>query len=89
MQPNAVMRLRRNLIVCFGIAASVPLVEASVADTSVPVGFHVFASGLARLFLSALALPPASRVAGRFPLPFRPAWGAEAEAPLGYGVVSD
>jgi hypothetical protein len=35
-----------------------------------------------RRALSALAVPPVSRVAGRCALPFRPARGAEAEAPL-------
>jgi hypothetical protein len=59
------------------------LAGASVADDVVPAGSWVFASGLVRRSLSALALAPVSRVAGRFPLPFRPARGAEAEAPLG------
>jgi hypothetical protein len=63
------------------------LVDASVADDAVPAGSCVFASGLVRRSLSALALPSVSRVARRFPLPFRPARGAEAEAPLGWGVV--
>jgi hypothetical protein len=40
-------------------------------------------ASLVRRSLSALALPPVSRVAGRCPLPFRPSRGAEAEAPLG------
>jgi hypothetical protein len=49
----------------------------------------VFVSGLVRRSLSALALLPVSRVAERCPLPFHPAGGAEAEAPLGLGVVPD
>jgi hypothetical protein len=54
-----------------------------LAHNSVPAGSCVFATGLLRRSLSALALPPESRVAGRWPLPFRPARGAEAKAPLG------
>jgi hypothetical protein len=69
--------------VCSVLAAFVLLVVASVADATVPVGSPVLASGLVRHSLSALALLSASRVAGCCPLPFRPAWGAEAEAPLG------
>jgi hypothetical protein len=68
------------------LPGSVLLAGASVEDAAVPVGSlcsPVFASGLVRRSLSALALPPASGVAGRCPLPFRPAWGAEAEAPWG------
>jgi hypothetical protein len=65
------------------VAAFVLFVGASVADDAVPAGSRVFASGLVSRFLSALALPPVSRFAGRCPLPFRPARGAEAEAPLG------
>jgi hypothetical protein len=59
------------------------LVGASVADDAVPAGSRVFASELWCRSLSAFALPPVSRVAGRCPLPFRPARGAEAETPLG------
>jgi hypothetical protein len=65
------------------VAAFVLLVGASVADDAVPEGSCVFSSELVRRSLYALALPPVSRVAGRCPLPFRPARGAEAEAPLG------
>jgi hypothetical protein len=65
------------------------LVEASVADDAVPAGFREFASCFVRRSLSALALSPASRVAGRCSLLFRLAWGAEAEAPLVQGVVPD
>jgi hypothetical protein len=54
-----------------------------VADDAVPAGSCVFASGLVRRSLSALALQSVSRVAERCPLPFSPARGAEAEAPLG------
>jgi hypothetical protein len=75
--------LSRRDAVCAVIAAFVLLVGASVADDVVPVGSCVFTSGLLRRSLSALALPPVSRVAGCCPLPFCPAWGAEAEAPLG------
>jgi hypothetical protein len=75
-------RSRRDAV-CSVIAAFVLLVGASVAGDVAPVGSRVFASGLLRRSLSALALPPVSRVAGRCPLPFRPAWGADAEAPLG------
>jgi hypothetical protein len=71
----------RRDAVCSVLAAFVLLVGASVA--AVPVGSCVFASGLVRCSLFALALPPASRVSGHCPLPFRPTWGAEAEAPLG------
>jgi hypothetical protein len=73
----------RRDAVCSVIAAFVLLVGASVADDIVPAGSRVFASGLVRRSLSALALPPVSLVAGRCPLPFRPARGAEAAAPLG------
>jgi hypothetical protein len=69
--------------VCSAIAAFVLLIGASVADDAVPAGSCVFASGLVRRSLSALALQPVSRVAGRCPVSFRPARGAEAEAPLG------
>jgi hypothetical protein len=69
--------------VCSVLAAFALLVEASVVDAAVPVGSPVFTSGRVRRSLTTVALPPASRVAGRWPLPFRPAWGAEAEAPLG------
>jgi hypothetical protein len=71
------------------VAAYVLLVGASVADATVPVGQHEFASGLVHRSLLPLALPPASRVAGHCPPPFRPSGGAEAEAPAGYGVVPD
>jgi hypothetical protein len=54
-----------------------------VADDAVPAGSRVLAAELVCCSLSALALPPVSRVAGRYPLPFRPARGAEAEAPVG------
>jgi hypothetical protein len=75
-------RSRRDAV-CSVIAAFVLLVGASVADDAVPAGSCMFASGLVPRSLSAPALPPVSRVAGRCPLPFRPARGAEAEAPLG------
>jgi hypothetical protein len=75
--------LSRRDAVCSAFAAFAFLVGASVADDAVPVGSCVLASGLVRRSLSALALPPVFRVAGRCPLPFRPARGAEAEAPLG------
>jgi hypothetical protein len=68
---------------CSGIAAYVFLLGASVADDAVPAGLRVFASGLVCDSLSALALPPASSVAVRCQLLFRPARGAEAEALLG------
>jgi hypothetical protein len=70
-------RSRRDAV-CSVVAAFVLLVGASVADDAVPAGSCVFASGLVRRSLSALALPSVSRVAGRCP-----ARGAEAEAPLG------
>jgi hypothetical protein len=54
-----------------------------VADDVLPAGSSVFDFGLVRPSLSALALPPTAHVAGRCPLPFRPARGAETEAPLG------
>jgi hypothetical protein len=74
----------RSRVMLFSvIAAFLLLVGASVADDVVPAGSCVFASGLVRGPLSALALPPVSRVAGRCALPFRTARGAEAEAPLG------
>jgi hypothetical protein len=75
-------RSRRDAV-CSVIAAFVLLVGASVADDAVPTGSCVFAPGLVRRSLSGLALQSVSRVAGRCPLPFRPAGGAEAEAPLG------
>jgi hypothetical protein len=75
-------RSRRNAV-CLGLAAVASLVGASVADDVVPVGSFVFASGQVRRSLCALALPSASGVAMRCPFPFRPAGGAEAEAPLG------
>jgi hypothetical protein len=73
--------------VCSVLAAFVLLVGTSVADAAVPVGALVFTSELARRSLSALALLHASCVAELFPLPFCPAWGAEAETPLRQGVV--
>jgi hypothetical protein len=72
-------RSRRDAV-CSVMDAFVFLFGASVADDGVPTGFRVFISGLVRRSLSALALPPASRVVGRCPLLFHPAWGAEAEA---------
>jgi hypothetical protein len=63
----------RRDAVCSIFAAFVLLVGAGVTDDAVPTGSCVFASGLVRRSLSALALPPVSRVAGRCPLPFRPA----------------
>jgi hypothetical protein len=76
-------RSQRNAM-CSVLAASVLvlLVGASVADAAVPVGSCIFAFGLVRCSLSALALPPVSRVAGRRTLQFSPARGAEAAAPL-------
>jgi hypothetical protein len=79
---QACSRSQRDAV-CSVIATFVLLVGASVADDAVPAGSCVFASVLVRRSLSALALPPVSRVAGRYPLPFRPARGAKAEAPLG------
>jgi hypothetical protein len=73
----------RHAAVCTVLAAFLPLVGASVADDALPVGAPVLASGLVHRSLSALALPPASRVAGRCPLLFCPARGAEAAVPLG------
>jgi hypothetical protein len=73
----------RRDTVCSVIAVFVLLVGASVGDDAVPAGSCVFASGFVCRSLSALALLPVSRVAGRCTLPFRPAGGAEAEAPLG------
>jgi hypothetical protein len=78
-------RSRRDAV-CSVIAAFVLLVGVCVADDAVPAGSCVFASRLVRRSPSALELPPASRVAGLCPLPFRPARGAEAEAPLGLGL---
>jgi hypothetical protein len=75
-------RSRRDAL-CSVIAAFILLVGASVADDVLPAGSSVFDYGPVRRSLSALALPPTSRVAGCCPLPFRPARGAEAEAPLG------
>jgi hypothetical protein len=75
--------------VCFVIAAFVYLVGASVAVDTVPASWRVAAFELMRRSLSALALPPASSVAGRCSLPCRPARGAEAQAPLGQGMVHD
>jgi hypothetical protein len=76
-------RCRRDAM-CSVLAAFVSLVGASVADDAVPVGSCVFASGLVRRSLHALALSPASlRLLSVAPPPFRPARGAEPEAPLG------
>jgi hypothetical protein len=75
--------------VCSVIAAFALLVGASVAHDVVSAGSRVFASELLRRSLSALALPPVSRVAGRCPLPFLPTRDAEPEAPLGSGVAPD
>jgi hypothetical protein len=69
--------------VCSVPADFVLLVGASVADAAVPVGLPVFASGLVRRSLFALAMAPASRVAESCSVLFHPAWGAEADAPLG------
>jgi hypothetical protein len=69
------------------LACYVLLVGASVADATVPAGARVFAAGLVHSSLRSLSLPPSSRVARRYPPSFRPFGGAEAEAPLGYGVV--
>jgi hypothetical protein len=63
----------RSAAACNVIAAFVFLVGVSVAGNAVPAGSRVFASGFVRRSLSALALPSASRVDGRCPLPFRPA----------------
>jgi hypothetical protein len=60
----------RRDAVCSVIAAFVLLVGACVADDAVPAGWCVLASGLLRRSVSALALPPAPRVAVRCPLPF-------------------
>jgi hypothetical protein len=67
----------RHDAVCSVLAAFVSLVEASVADDAVPLGSCVFASGLVRRSLCALALSPASHVAERCPLLFRSAGGAD------------
>jgi hypothetical protein len=64
-------RSRRDAV-CSVIATFVLLVGASVADDVVPAGSCVFASGLVRRALSALALPPVSCVAGRCPPSFGP-----------------
>jgi hypothetical protein len=58
-----------------------------VADDAVLADSCVFTSGLVRRSLSALELPPVSRAAGHCLLLFRSARGAEAKAPLGYGLV--
>jgi hypothetical protein len=75
--------------VCSILACYVLLVGASVADAAVPVVERVFAAGLVHGCLRALSLPPSSRVVRRCPPSFRPFGGAEAEAPLGEGVVPD
>jgi hypothetical protein len=67
---------------CSDIAAFDFLYLAPVADGRVPAGLRVFASGLVRHSLSALALTPAPRVAAHYPLPFCLGRGAEAEATL-------
>jgi hypothetical protein len=64
------------------------LVEASVTDDVVPANLRVLASALVRHSLSAFALLPASRVAGRCPFPFCPARVAEAKAWRGRAWVS-
>jgi hypothetical protein len=53
--------------VCSILAAYVLLVGVCVADNAVPAGARVFAAGLVHRSLCSLALPPASRVAGRCP----------------------
>jgi hypothetical protein len=68
---------------CFVIAAFVILVGASVAQAPLHAGWRLFAFDLLRRFLAAFALPAASCVAGRCPLPFRPTQGAQAESLLG------
>jgi hypothetical protein len=79
--------------VCSVLPAHVLLVGASVSDDAVPAGARVFASALVHRSLCPLALLPACyptacvSVAGRCPPPFRPAGGAEAEAPSGSGMV--
>jgi hypothetical protein len=70
-------------VVCSVPAAFVFLIGASVADDAAPTGSRVILSALVCRSLSALTLPPVSPVAGRCALPFRPARGAKAEAPLG------
>jgi hypothetical protein len=81
-------RSRRDAV--FSVVAAIAfLLGASVANDAVRADPRVFASELVRRSLSALALPPAPRVAGRCPLPFCPARGAEAEAPLGEAVIPD
>jgi hypothetical protein len=64
----------------FLLSAFLAIVTASYTDDAVPVGVSEFASELVYRSLSALTLPPASRVAGHCPLLFRPARGAEPEA---------
>jgi hypothetical protein len=66
--------------VCSVLAAFILLVRASVAMDAVPANSWLFDSGLVRRSLSPLVLPPASGVAGRCSLSFRPARAAEAEA---------
>jgi hypothetical protein len=75
--------------VCSVLACYILLVGASVADAAVPAGERVFAAGLVHSCLGLLSLPPSSRVARRCPTSFRPFGGAEAEAPLGSGVVPE
>jgi hypothetical protein len=81
----------RRAAVCSVIVPFVFLVGACVVGdiNRVPAGARVLAPGLVHRFLSALALLPASGVAGRCALSVRPAQGAEAEASLGYGVVPE
>jgi hypothetical protein len=73
---------------CSVLAAYVLLVGVSVADDAVPAGARVFAFGLVHCSLCPLALPPASRVAGRCPPPCRLAGGAETETPAGEALSS-
>jgi hypothetical protein len=54
-----------------------------------PRSFHRFAAGLVHSCLSPLSLLPWSLVARRCTPSFRPLVGAEAEAPVGLGVVPD
>jgi hypothetical protein len=69
--------------VCSVLVAFILLVGAYVPHDAVTAGAPVLASGLLHRSKSALALPPASHVAGPCPLPFHPPGDAEAEGPLG------
>jgi hypothetical protein len=80
--PSLCRRLLGSCLLCL-------LVGASVADPAVPAGERVLAAGLVHSCLRPLSLPPWSRVARLCPPSFRPFGGAEAEAPLGQGVVPD